>query len=105
MLIRTVRMTFAPATLAAFHDLFEASQPYIRAQPGCEHLELWEDARYPNVLTTYSLWTGNEALQAYRQSELFKTTWARTKPMFAAPPEARSQTIVRANVPPAQPGT
>ena len=91
MLLRTVRMTFAPDRLAAFLDLFEAARPRIAAAPGCQHLELWQDARYPNVLTTFSRWDSADALDAYRQSELFRTTWAQTKPMFAAPPVARSQ--------------
>ncbi|MEM6326677.1 MAG: putative quinol monooxygenase [Bacteroidota bacterium] len=91
MLIRTVRMTFAPSHVETFLDLFREARPKIRAREGCEHLALWRDARYPNVFTTYSLWTGPEALEAYRQSELFRTTWAQTKPLFAAAPVAHSQ--------------
>lgn len=90
MLIRTVRMTFAPAHVDAFLALFAASRSKIRAHDGCEHLDLWRDARYPNVMTTYSHWRDADALNAYRHSDLFRDTWARTKPMFAAPPEARS---------------
>ena len=91
MLIRTVRMTFAPAHVDRFLALFEAARPKIRQRPGCEHLALWRDARYPNVFTTHSLWRDAEALEAYRHSDLFRETWAQTKPLFAAPPEARSQ--------------
>ena len=94
MLLRTVRMTFAPDRLAAFLDLFAEAKPRIAAAPGCRHLELWQDDRYPNVLTTFSRWDSEGALDAYRQSELFRTTWAETKPMFAAPPVARSQRVV-----------
>ena len=67
MLIRTVRMTFAPAHVERFLALFEAARPKIRQRPGCEHLALWRDARYPNVFTTYSLWRDAEALEAYRR--------------------------------------
>ena len=91
MLIRTVRMTFRPDRLETFHALFRDTASRIRAAPGCRRLELWEDARFPNVLTTYSYWTDGEALEAYRESELFRSTWAKTKPLFAAPPVARSQ--------------
>ena len=94
MLLRTVRMTFAPARLAAFLDLFREARSKIAAAPGCRHLELWQDARYPNVLTTFSRWDSADALDAYRQSALFRTTWAETKPMFAAPPVAHSQSVV-----------
>ena len=93
MLIRTVRMTFHPDHLDAFRVLFEEASPKIRAFPGCGGLELWEDAHFPNILSTFSLWDGGEALDTYRNSELFRSTWARTKPLFAAPPAAHSQTV------------
>jgi heme-degrading monooxygenase HmoA len=32
---------------------------------------------------TYSLWESTDALEAYRQSELFRTTWSATKLLFA----------------------
>lgn len=87
-------MVFAPEALADFLDLFEESSPRIRAFPGCLHLELWQDARFPNIMTTFSHWTGDDALQTYRESELFKSTWARTKPWFAAAPVAHSQSVI-----------
>ena len=97
MLLRTVRMTFAPHQLEAFLELFAEAHPKIRAVPGCHHLELWQDARFPNVLTTFSRWTDADALAAYRHSDLFKTTWARTTPLFAAAPVAHSQVELVAN--------
>lgn len=90
VLIRLVRMTFRPDALEDFAALFAQSSPKIRAAAGCAHLELWRDARYPNILTTYSHWADADALDAYRHSELFRSTWARTKPLFAAPPHAVS---------------
>lgn len=90
MLVRIVRLTFAPEHLAAFHALFEATSPQIRAQPGCHHLELLRDARYPNVCATLSRWTDADALDAYRHSELFRETWRKTRTWFAAPPVAQS---------------
>lgn len=83
-------MTFRPDRLETFLELFEASAPAIRASPGCLHLELWRDARYPNILTTYSHWKDAEALAAYRHSALFRDTWAAAKAHFAAPPQAVS---------------
>ena len=96
MLIRTVRMTFRPDRLDAFLTLFRGARPQIALAPGCQHLELWQDARFPNVLTTYSQWDGADALNAYRQSDLFRTTWRKTTPLFAAAPVAHSQTRVDA---------
>jgi quinol monooxygenase YgiN len=83
MLIRVVRMTFRPDGVDPFLDLFGASRPLIRAFPGCRHLELWRDADDPHVFCTYSHWESGAALEAYRQSTLFRGTWARTKLLFA----------------------
>lgn len=85
-------MTFRPDALPEFLALFEGASPQIRAFAGCRHLELWEDARFSNILSTYSIWDGQAALDAYRESELFRETWAHTRQWFAAPPLATSQT-------------
>lgn len=83
MLVRIVRMTFREAYLPDFHTIFDNSKHKIRAFPGNHHLELLRDPDHPNVRMTYSLWESAEALEAYRQSELFRTTWAATKVLFA----------------------
>ena len=95
MLVRIVRMTFAPDTVEAFLDRFDDAAPRIRAFPGCRHLELWRDADAPAVCTTYSHWTGAEALDTYRNSDLFRSTWSTVKPLFAAAPRAHSYTVAR----------
>ncbi|MDH6056379.1 putative quinol monooxygenase [Umezakia ovalisporum] len=84
MLIRIVRMTFRPEAVADFQAIFNASKAQIRAFPGCRRLELLRDLDQPHVFCTYSHWDGPEALEAYRQSELFESTWAKTKALFAA---------------------
>ena len=83
-------MTFRQDRLDDFLSLFAETRGRIRAAPGCQHLDLWQDARFPNVLTTVSLWDDARALDAYRASDLFQETWARTTPLFAAPPVALS---------------
>jgi heme-degrading monooxygenase HmoA len=90
MLIRVVRMTFNPDRLADFRTLFARVSPLIKSFPGCDHLELWRDAKYPNILTTYSHWTSEEALSGYRRSSLFEETWDETRVLFAAPASAYS---------------
>lgn len=95
MVIRIVRMVFRPDAVETFLALFDRSAPQIRAFAGCSSLELWQDARYPNILTTCSHWSDAEALEHYRQSELFRNTWTQAKWLFAGPPEAFSHTIVR----------
>lgn len=89
-LTRIVRMQFRPEAVAEFLAHFETVKQAIRNQPGCQHLALHRDAADPAVYYTYSLWTGTEALDTYRHSELFKTTWAFTKARFAGPPMAFS---------------
>lgn len=83
MLVRIVRMTFREDQLPAFHVIFDGSKRAIRQFPGNHHLELLGDPAHPNVRMTYSLWESADALEAYRESELFRTTWAATKALFA----------------------
>jgi quinol monooxygenase YgiN len=86
-------MTFASDAVDQFLDQFDDTAPQIRAFPGCKHLELWRDADTPTVFTTHSHWTSAEALDAYRESDLFRSTWSTVKPLFAARPEAHSYTV------------
>jgi heme-degrading monooxygenase HmoA len=83
MLIRIVRMIFQADKLPDFHILFDNSKHQIRAFPGNHHLELLRDPDQPNVRITYSLWESADSLEAYRQSALFRNTWAATKVLFA----------------------
>ncbi|MCB2377815.1 antibiotic biosynthesis monooxygenase [Hymenobacter sp. BT635] len=85
MLIRIVRMTFAPERVPEFLEIFRSSEDKIRQMPGCQHLELWQDADAPSVYCTHSHWESAEALNAYRGSGLFGQVWPATKALFAAP--------------------
>ena len=76
-------MTFRDGTLPNFHAIFDRSKHHIRAFTGNRHLELLSDPDNPAVRITYSLWDSADALDAYRQSEFFRTTWAATKVLFA----------------------
>jgi len=95
MLIRIVRMTFAPESVETFLDQFDTSAPKIRSFPGCHHLELWRDQDTPHVCTTHSHWESEAALDQYRNSDLFKSTWATVKPLFDDRPRAHSYTVAR----------
>ena len=90
MLIRIVRMTFQEEKIEAFLQLFDETKERIRHFEGCHHLELLKDYRAKNIFTTYSKWQDEEALNQYRNSELFAGVWARTKAMFAEKPVAFS---------------
>src|SRR5690606_10073242 len=90
MLIRIVRMTFRPETVSAFLKNFESNKHSIRSFPGCHHLELWQDHPEKNIFVTYSHWESEEALNKYRDSELFKSVWSFTKALFSEKAQAFS---------------
>lgn len=95
MIIRIVKMTFDPQKVSSFLEVFDASKEMIRNFEGCSHLKLLNDINSPNIFFTYSHWESEAHLDAYRNSELFQTTWARTKILFAAKPEAWSVEVKR----------
>jgi quinol monooxygenase YgiN len=90
MIQRIVKMTFHEESVASFLAIFEESYQKIRAFKGCYYLELLQDQEQSNIFFTYSYWENAAALESYRQSTLFRTTWAKTKILFAAKPEAWS---------------
>ena len=90
MLIRIVRMTFREEEVENFLGIFNESKEKIRAFPGCTHLELWKGYDESNVFTTYSYWEDLQDLENYRNSELFKGVWSRTKALFKEDPVAFS---------------
>jgi quinol monooxygenase YgiN len=89
-LIRIVRLTFIPEKVNTFLEIFNNSKEKIRNFENCLHLELLQDIQNPAIFTTYSHWKDENALNIYRDSELFKTTWAKTKILFADKPIAVS---------------
>jgi quinol monooxygenase YgiN len=90
MIVRIVQMSFQKDKVQEFLALFEERKTLIRNFEGCHHLELWQSAEQDNIFFTYSLWDSEQHLDRYRFSELFKDTWARTKALFEAKPQAWS---------------
>jgi len=82
MLIRIVDMHFEAGKRDEFLSVFESSKHKIAAFPGCVHLELLNDQLDPNRFFTYSIWDHESSLENYRNSNLFKETWAATKILF-----------------------
>jgi len=91
---RIVHMRFEAKQIEAFLKIFEESADAIRASEGCHEVVLFQDEDDPTHFTTWSLWTSVEHLNQYRQSDLFKSTWARTKPLFRERAQAFSYTEV-----------
>jgi heme-degrading monooxygenase HmoA len=86
-LIRIVKMTFHEEYIETFLHIFEERKERIASFPGCNKLELLNEG---NVFFTYSVWDDAASLEKYRNSELFRSTWALTKKLFAAKAEAWS---------------
>jgi hypothetical protein len=91
MIKRLVKLQFQENQVENFLQIFAETKSQIRHFPGCRHLELW---RTGNTFFTYSIWDDEAALENYRHSELFKTTWARTKVLFAEKAEAWSVQMI-----------
>lgn len=90
MLIRIVHMTFQPEKVNGFLVMFEKSKDKIKDSAGCHHLELLKDYHSENKFTTYSYWENEEALNNYRESEIFREIWEETREMFSEKPTVHS---------------
>jgi quinol monooxygenase YgiN len=90
MITRIVKLTISPDKVADFERLFVANRALIAGFDGCLHLEILHDIHHPHVYFTYSKWQSADAIEAYRQSDLFTGIWARVKPLFIDKPEAWS---------------
>ena len=90
MLTRIVKMSFEADNINEFLSNFEANKTKIRHFKGCCFLELYRDQNNTNIFFTYSYWNSEDDLNNYRNSDLFKGVWAKTKPLFNAKPEAWS---------------
>lgn len=89
-MIRIVKMTFKPHKVAEFLSNFNNNKALIRAFDGVQHLELLKDKNADNIFFTYSIWQSEAHLENYRNSDLFKGVWAKTKPLFCEKPKAWS---------------
>lgn len=93
MINRIVRLSFQPNHIEDFVEVFNQSKLAIAGFTGCLGLKLMQDANQTNVFYTYSLWNTLEDLENYRNSDLFKGTWAKTKVLFNDKPLAFSTII------------
>ena len=90
MITRIVRMEFKQEHVQDFLRQFDSVRHKIRQYPGVKQLELHRDTGQSNVFYTYSKWDSEQALETYRQSELFKYAWGEVKPWFGSKPQAFS---------------
>jgi len=94
MLVRIVQLTFKEEHTNEFLDNFERNKNEIRAFKGCLHVKLLRDKDIPNKFFTYSKWESQDHLENYRNSQLFKKVWSKTKPLFSEKAMAWSLSVV-----------
>ncbi len=90
MIKRIVKLELQADKIDDFQAIFAESKMKILAREGCFHVELLRSMSPDNVFFTFSLWETEDALNAYRHSEMFKDVWPRTKACLANPAEAWS---------------
>ena len=90
MITRIVKLHFHPEKIEEFIAFFETIKWKVATQPNCHGMKLLRDINHPNVVFTYSLWEDENALNAYRDSELFGMVWPKIKPWFQEKAEAWS---------------
>ena len=90
MFVRIVKMSFEPSKVDIFLKNFNNSKEKIRNKSGCRLLELYRDKNEPSIFFTYSYWESEQDLENYRNSDLFKSVWAKTKVLFNDKPVAWS---------------
>lgn len=90
MFVRIVKMSFHSKFIEEFQEMFEEKKTLIRNSSGCKLLELYQDKKNPEIFFTYSYWEHENDLENYRNSELFKNVWKKTKTFFNDKPAAWS---------------
>ena len=90
MIVRIVKLTFYEENIPAFLAVFEESKKRIRSSDGCSLVELYRDTTNTSIFFTYSYWNEAADLENYRNSEFFKSVWAKTNVLFSEKPEAWS---------------
>ena len=83
-------MSFENSKIEDFLENFNQNKEKIRSFEGCNLLKLLRDKNSRNIFFTYSYWDSEAHLETYRNSELFKSVWAKTKVLFNNKPEAWS---------------
>ena len=90
MFVRIVKMSFHQEHIETFKVIFEEKKKFIRSSEGCKLLELYQDKNNKELFFTYSYWETEQDLENYRNSELFKNVWTKTKALFNDKAEAWS---------------
>lgn len=92
-MIRIVKLTFKEEKIQDFLVFFDTIKTRVATFEGCNGMRLIQDQKNPQIVFTYSDWINSAALENYRVSETFQTTWKTIKPWFKEKAEAWSTEI------------
>ena len=94
MITRLVKLNLKPDKAEEFELVFNQNKPLIDSFEGCQTTNLFKISGADSQYFTISYWESEEHLENYRASALFKSTWSRVKPLFAAKAQAFTLTSV-----------
>lgn len=103
MIVRLVRLKFAPEHVEGFLEFFARSEQAIRHQEGCLSLSLLRETGDPAAFATWSTWRSGRDLQRYRRSDFFRSFWPTVKSLLREPAEAVSYDLVSGDAIPDDP--
>ena len=84
MLTRIVKLTFMEEKTADFLAYFDTINTRVSTFENCYGMRLMQDIHHPNIIFTYSNWKDENALNNYRDSDLFVGVWSTIKPWIGA---------------------
>ena len=90
MITRIVKLSIADDRIQDFRRTFRENHNAISSFQGCLEVRLVYDIQNPNIHFTISLWESEQAIEDYRNSQLFSGIWSTVKPWFSGKPEAWS---------------
>jgi quinol monooxygenase YgiN len=90
MLTRIVKLTFQEDKVTEFLSFFDTINTRVSTFENCYGMRLMQDIHHPTIIFTYSNWKDENALNNYRDSDLFGVVWSTIKPWFGGKPEAWS---------------
>jgi heme-degrading monooxygenase HmoA len=90
MITRIVKMEFEQEFVEPFKLIFKNVNSQIANFEGCTSVKLLQHDVHKQQFFTISIWETATHLENYRQSDLFRATWAKVKPHFIVKAEAWS---------------
>ena len=88
MITRIVKLTFQEDKIDDFIRFFDTINTRVSTFENCYGMRLMQEKSKPHVVFTYSVWESEDALNKYRDSELFQGVWSTIKPWFGERAEA-----------------